>query len=308
MMEDKIEKTLRGLKDFQAKTVDYVFDQLYNIGQSKMLIADEVGLGKTIVAKGIIVKAFSKFVPTSKKPVFKVVYICSNQALARQNLSKLNFTELKEAIDYSDEDDRVTALAYQLNNGQKPVPFQIKAFTPATSFDDRTHAGKADERILLLLLIWSHPELKPFRMSFLWLMKVNERMKVKNWQRRVQELDNQQKQANGRKIRPEIFASFHKSLQKKVGKDDLPKTFSILGLAKKLSYIELLKIVGNQTINEKTYPDLAYSKELISDLRFRLSRVCIQFLDADIFILDEFQRYKNLIAKRKSEDEDSVSR
>ena len=50
-MKEKIEETLKGLKDFQAKTVDYVFEQLYVKGRSKMLIADEVGLGKTIELK-----------------------------------------------------------------------------------------------------------------------------------------------------------------------------------------------------------------------------------------------------------------
>ena len=47
-MEEKIQETLAGLKDFQAKTVDFVFEQLYGKKRNKMLIADEVGLGKTI--------------------------------------------------------------------------------------------------------------------------------------------------------------------------------------------------------------------------------------------------------------------
>jgi len=42
--------SLKGLKDFQGRTVDYVFDRMY--GDSKparrFLIADEVGLGKTL--------------------------------------------------------------------------------------------------------------------------------------------------------------------------------------------------------------------------------------------------------------------
>ncbi|MBK9480455.1 MAG: hypothetical protein IPO02_00385 [Bacteroidetes bacterium] len=63
-MKEKIQETLAGLKDFQLKTVDYVFKQLYVKGRGKMLIADEVGLGKTIVAKGIIAKAFGEFTPT----------------------------------------------------------------------------------------------------------------------------------------------------------------------------------------------------------------------------------------------------
>src|SRR5690349_10217211 len=112
MMEEKIRETLKGLKDFQLKTVEYVYQQLYRYNRSKMLIADEVGLGKTIVAKGLIAKAFASFTATIEKPTFNVIYICSNQALAKQNLSKLNFTGNALAIDYSENDDRLTGLAY----------------------------------------------------------------------------------------------------------------------------------------------------------------------------------------------------
>ena len=51
--ELQIEKALSSLKDFQLATVNVAVEKLLN-GQSRFLIADEVGLGKTIVAKGII--------------------------------------------------------------------------------------------------------------------------------------------------------------------------------------------------------------------------------------------------------------
>jgi len=35
-MKEKIQETLAGLKDFQLKTVDYVYNQLYVKGRSKM--------------------------------------------------------------------------------------------------------------------------------------------------------------------------------------------------------------------------------------------------------------------------------
>lgn len=49
---------LTGLKDFQQRTVNYVFQQFYgDKQQNRFLVADEVGLGKTMVARGIIAKA-----------------------------------------------------------------------------------------------------------------------------------------------------------------------------------------------------------------------------------------------------------
>ena len=48
-------------------------------------------------------------------------------------------------------------------------------------------------------------------------------------------------------------------------------------------------------IRKNNYHLYHFQKELISRLRFELSQSCIKFLNADIFILDEFQRYKHLI-------------
>ena len=49
---------MSGLKDFQRRTVDYVFNRMYldERPTRRFLVADEVGLGKTMVARGIIAK------------------------------------------------------------------------------------------------------------------------------------------------------------------------------------------------------------------------------------------------------------
>jgi hypothetical protein len=306
-MKEKIQETLAGLKDFQLKTVDYVFKQLYVKGRSKMLIADEVGLGKTIVAKGIIAKAFGQFTPTQNKKVFNVIYICSNQALARQNLKKLNFSGDNLAIDYSEDDDRLTGLAYISAKEEQRFPFRIKAFTPATSFDDKTHAGKADERVLLYRLLYSYSDFKPLSNSLKWILKGNRRIKDENWEARIQyaeELDNGKEIAWLKKIRPKVYSEFKKALDKTVSPADLPKSFNAAGISYPVKYWTLLKNLCQLGIRKNNYYHYNFSKELISSLRFLLSRVCIEFLKADIFILDEFQRYKKLIDKTGGNEED----
>mgnify|MGYP000688931385 CR=1 FL=1 len=56
---DEIEKrTLSGLKDFQRATVERV-DYLFRHNQNRVLVADEVGMGKTIEALAIL-KVFLK--------------------------------------------------------------------------------------------------------------------------------------------------------------------------------------------------------------------------------------------------------
>jgi len=77
---------LAGLKDFQRKTVEYVFKRLYgNDPTSRFLIADEVGLGKTLVARGIIAKTLEHL--QDKVGRVDVIYICSNAAIATQNVN-----------------------------------------------------------------------------------------------------------------------------------------------------------------------------------------------------------------------------
>src|SRR5688572_10701297 len=143
----------KGLKDFQAKTVEYVYEQLYVKGRKKMLIADEVGLGKTIVAKGIIAKSFKHYLDnyeTVKKdnPTFNVVYICSNLALANQNIRKLSFTGKESCVE--ETINRLNYLAKKTKDQQQF--FKINSLTPGTSFDERSSAGEAEERAIILTL------------------------------------------------------------------------------------------------------------------------------------------------------------
>ena len=85
---DEIEETVMGeLKDFQRATVERI-DYLYRNGQNRILVSDEVGLGKTLVARGAIAK-FAKLRRDEGDDLVKVVYICSNATIAEQNLDKL---------------------------------------------------------------------------------------------------------------------------------------------------------------------------------------------------------------------------
>ena len=94
---DTVEKnTLKGLKDFQRATVDRV-DYLFRQGQNRVLVADEVGMGKTLIARGTIAKT-ARLRIEEKDDLFKVVYICSNQNIANQNIRKLDVTG-KNVID-----------------------------------------------------------------------------------------------------------------------------------------------------------------------------------------------------------------
>ena len=101
MNKDKIQSvvdsTLDMLKDFQRATVERV-NWLFENGQNRVLVADEVGMGKTMVAKGTIAMV-AKHRYDRGKQKFKVIYVCSNQSIANQNISELDvFDEGHENI------------------------------------------------------------------------------------------------------------------------------------------------------------------------------------------------------------------
>src|SRR4051794_23486465 len=89
MVRPDLERELGHLKDFQRQSVDAVFKRLYldKPPTRRFLVADEVGLGKTLVARGVIARAINHLWDDVKR--IDVVYLCSNSDIARQNVARL---------------------------------------------------------------------------------------------------------------------------------------------------------------------------------------------------------------------------
>src|SRR5215218_7382874 len=68
-MRPDISRILDSLKDFQRSTVDYTLRRLWldDDWVKRFLVADEVGLGKTMVAKGVIAKTVDHLWETDKR-------------------------------------------------------------------------------------------------------------------------------------------------------------------------------------------------------------------------------------------------
>ncbi len=87
MTIDPLDAAIAGLKDFQRRTVEHVDTAFFARDQRRFLVADEVGLGKTLVARGLVARTIQRL--RAQTPPVKridIVYICSNQEIARQNL------------------------------------------------------------------------------------------------------------------------------------------------------------------------------------------------------------------------------
>src|SRR5260221_274975 len=140
-----LNSVLSGLKDFQRDTVEYVFQRMYLDADKtpRFLCADEVGLGKTLVARGVIAKAIDHLQRQGIERI-DIIYVCSNSSIARQNINKLNVTGQSNF----EMPSRLTLLPTKVRNLQQN-PVNFVSFTPGTAFEVVNGAGRSDERIVL---------------------------------------------------------------------------------------------------------------------------------------------------------------
>ena len=266
-----VESVLAGLKRFQRSTVEYVFKRLYLDSDPalRFLIADEVGLGKTLVARGVIAKAIVHLRETlGEKHRIDIVYICSNGSIARQNIRKLNVA----GGDGFQLNSRITLLPIQLsslNNSTNKINFV--SFTPGTSFDQKSNIGMMDERVLLYKMLQKPWNLRG--MSALNLLQGNVR--------------------NADYFRGQAEQDW------KIN-EDISKRFSQMVCSKENAKLreDFEKLCSQFQRSRKTvrpYDQRAERNRIVGNLRAILAEACIESLEPDIIILDEFQRFKNLL-------------
>jgi len=286
MPEFNIEKieyaTLSGLKDFQRETVDRI-DYLFRNGQNRVLVADEVGMGKTLIARGAIVKT-ARIRLEEKDSLFKVIYICSNQNIANQNIRKLDITG-GHGID-SVSDTRLSMqhlkiMEQEYTQKVKDGFILLTPLTPETSFRMTSGGGSVRERALIYAILRRMPEFKKVLSGLEELMILDAKAAWGWWaqfeyENRVRECE---KSSGGlypanviEKIRE--YASFEEIRD------------MIVTYAKDKRYHR------QSSINERF---------LINKIRIMFARISVSMMEPDLVIMDEFQRFKFLLSSDESE-------
>ena len=264
---------LAGLKDFQRTTVDYVFKRLYgDDSTSRFLVADEVGLGKTFVARGIIAKTLEHLQDQVDR--VNVIYICSNAAIATQNVNRLNVS----ATDGFSIATRLTYLPRQVRSLRKNKVNFI-SLTPGTAFDHaRSRGGRADERAILYRMLYDLPLAK------------NERRR----RLRVGLLNILQATAG-----KDNWRATAKNLPAGELDSGLSKAFRLAVLDDAALYAALKegceRFARYRDYSRIPWEDSELRYDLIGKLRSKLASVCLYALEPDLVILDEFQRFKHLL-------------
>ncbi|MCJ8501355.1 DEAD/DEAH box helicase [Desulfatitalea alkaliphila] len=264
---------LAGLKDFQRKTVEYVFRRFHGAnGTSRFLIADEVGLGKTLVARGVIAKTLEHLQDRVER--FDVIYICSNAAIAKQNVNRLNVSD-------SDGFSIATRLTY--------LPKQVRSLrhnkvnfislTPGTAFDHfRSRGGHADERAILYRMLYDLPLAHGRRRTRL-------RAGLRNLLQATSGKERWRATAEGllaENLDPDLSRAFRKAV---LGDPDL--------------YADLKecceRFARYRDYSRIPLEDGEMRYDLIGKLRSKLALACLSALRPSLVILDEFQRFKDLL-------------
>lgn len=264
---------LEGLKDFQMRSVERVHERFWDPKDPvrRFLVADEVGLGKTLVARGVIARAIDQLWDTVDR--IDIVYICSNTQIARQNVPKLR-------IGGSDEHhhaDRLTLLATELGSLQgRRVNFV--SFTPGTSFNPTGGGGNASERVLLYWLLreaWGAEMRAPY-----WLRMFRGKAGFKSFKRQVDAFDRSS-------LPPKVSVEFSDALKSLPG----PRGGTLVDEIREC--VEGFKHKSNDW--SPPYDLGAWRYQLVGRLRQALARMAVKALEPDLVILDEFQRFKDLM-------------
>lgn len=275
------EKVLFGLKDFQRATVERI-DELYREpnNQKRILVSDEVGLGKTLVARGVIAKFLKWHYERARKMPVKIVYICSNGSIAGQNLNKLKITQNSHADESGSSRlsmQHLKIFQQEYEESLKGKYIQLIPLTPDTSFRMTKGAGTVTERALMFAVLKRMPGLKPYTGELNSLMRKNAPKAWDDWvkneyEKQVRECD---KNNDGRYL--EYMLS---RLQKE------------LTAAKKGEQSLMHDLIT--FFNEGEKSGIGHN-EIINRLRSVFAKISVKRLEPDLVIMDEFQRFRFLL-------------
>lgn len=155
-MSRLLEYHISGCSLFQQKTVEDICRKFYDEDKRKVVLADEVGMGKTFVCKGLIENLKANL---RSDGVPSILYIAPNEAVAKQNHRELcNGFYATDKKEKEKENEKVATNAKQrlsmvhnqmaFENEKRERIFSIRSFSASMFFGtDESTMGKGVERI-----------------------------------------------------------------------------------------------------------------------------------------------------------------
>lgn len=267
--------TMNKLKRFQRATVEHIDRVFSETDQHRFLVADEVGLGKTMIAKGVIAN-LAVLRHKEGDDLFKVVYVCSNQTIARQNIRKLVISNEGNGKN-DDSVNRVVRGETRLSMQHLLVTEQEKewkengtfiqliSLTPGTSFQITSGQGSAPERALMYCILSRLFETESLRNKLSLFLKCDVN-KEKTW---------------------DPMCDSYKKRIERVQNEHYPAD-----LLHELTYPDSPALELKEQLGEL---DGKPDRKLIARLRMDFAKLSARMLQPDMVIMDEFQRFQTLL-------------
>lgn len=254
-------------------------------GQRRVLLADEVGLGKTIMAREVIsrVREMRREIGDD---MFRVVYVCSNMNIVRQNIENLG---VREKLDVSESRLSMQHLIIakkdnilkNISSGE--MPEMLIPLTPGTSFSQNgTGIGNIPERALMAVILSRLEGLKEFAgelFDFFRSGRVSE--KSGGWQWFIERYDKEVTQLGS-----DYILNIGEKLEANTEFGEIK------------SRIQEILVKKNQTDSEY--------RKIINDLRRIFADISLSMLEPDLIIMDEFQRFSSLLDYNDDSEQSAI--
>lgn len=266
----------QDIKDFQRATAERILHIYKDLGHRRVLLADEVGLGKTFVARQVI-QLVREWHKEMNDDFFKVVYICSNANIADQNIKKLGIDNCM-----SISDSRLSMQHLHIKLAEKRIaqqqstgnmPESIIPLTPSTSFRFYSAQGIAKERALICNILCRMDRFTVHKSEVQKFLSCG----VKHWQELINSYNSSIQQCG-----EDYLQEIHKKLQTKLSNE---------------TENQLVEFAQNGCDNQQR-------STIINTLRRIFAEISIDMLDPDLVVMDEFQRFNSLL--EQGEDEQSM--
>lgn len=275
----------REAKDFQKATADRIAEIFRQGSQRRVLLADEVGLGKTVMAREVIDRV--RDIRMSKNDdMYRVIYVCSNMSIVNQNIESLgiekcmNISESRLSMQHLKLAEYMRDLTGYRKDGlydeTNPMPELLIPLTPGTSFYQTNGQGTVSERAMLYVMIRDIVDISEETLSEALCCNV----KQSNWEWHI---DNMHSRIMS------VGDSYLKNTQ-----DDLRQ---VNGFDK---CIQELKDYCNGNNTLSIYGIIGHLRQIFAELS-------LNELEPDLVIMDEFQRFSSLLKNDSDSEQTMIS-
>lgn len=264
-------------KPFQHATIEVAIRAFKaRSGSRRFLVADEVGLGKTIVARGIVERLARR-----RTAPLRVFYVCSNLAIATQNLARL--------VSFLPDHERHSAIAKVDRPSLMPTreppahaSVQVFSLTPDTALPSRRRRrrdGRVEERAFGFALL---NELLPGTIRGLYraLRRNVTPHRFDSWVRYYRQAIRRGEMAKGG-----FQAAFRYALRTELGLDPgqhLPARI-------------------------RSFLESGEHLELVAAVRSALALASLEQVKPDLVIFDEFQQFRDLVDEPSEEEVEAIT-